>query len=231
MRRFVKIGNPRGERAVISPDGQRARRTEPVRYYDCATVCVEPAFDPRVGPCYFEVAILEHGASWSGSVKLRFTETDPQQISKVAGPDEPTNDTRHPGVDFVVGTRIGLLLEAGRSVYFVNGKRLAVVEFLPDVPMDVPLHGIVDVYAKCIEVMLVQPLAWSEKVHAQFPAEFRSIAKTLLLCHRRQEPPNLVSTLPKFVLLDIISLLGDHYGAFRLPEDVLRRQQPREKKK
>lgn len=213
----MKLDPVVSKNSVISEDGQTASRDSPSTSYHNSAVTLNRPIPVINGRAYFEVLINEPWmGTWSGSLKIKFFD----QIGGISedllenGSDPTCGDAK-----ILPGMLIGVLFDKkqNKMQYFRNGEPF-------DRPFDprLPLHSdhlwpVVYLYARTVSVSLVQPPEWSTETHRDFPQEFKMIVKTLLLCHRRQDG-NLVSNLPKFVLLDeIFPFLGDLYAVGRVP--------------
>jgi len=201
----------------LSADGRTASRDQAKAHYHNATAIIHPALPPSAIP-YFEVVVSGVVSGWAGGLKMRFT-TDPHDGGFDGSKDEPLQKAHK----LQVGDRVGLLCDQqGRCHYILNGHRLCSIDFIAPVPRDVPLYGLVDVYANTSEIALVggTPLEWNERTHCNFPQAFRRQAFALLGCHL--SPRALyINTLPKWVLLDIIAILATQFDHFTVPDGVL----------
>jgi hypothetical protein len=226
MSRFVKLDGRLGKYAQVSEDGQEATRREPELNYNLAAVRVEPPVP--TDRAYFEVLITGFTAKWSGSLKLRFCADEEAAMKRLKEDDiDCGQDPTTGAVPVTVGMRIGLYRdpESGDCLYFRDGEQFG--QWIDGKASTTArwLIPIVNLYARTTAVRFVHThIEWSPETHREFPVAFRRVVKTLLLCHRRQGVDgNLLATLPKFVLLDIIVMLGDTTNAVRMPPIPARR--------
>lgn len=189
-------------RARVSDDGLRVARETSESHYNCGTAVVERQFPPHC--CHYEVLVTKVSkGAWSGAVSLRFYDKI-DHIQRICAEDEPIHQLKS-GVH--VGDRVAAMLDdQGRTVSFLNGRNIGIARGLPVMPTNVPLWGVVDVYGSTEEVELAVSPTWSTETHHKFPQQFRRMIFELLLIHRREG--NLLSTLPKWVLLDIFWILA-----------------------
>lgn len=214
-RKIVKLETSEGQRAVISDDGKNAFRNNCEQCYNLATVVLSKPFAPTER-LQVNLFVRKICSKWAGNVCVRFVK-DPKLVK-----DLPLTASSDPTSDVGVGDLVTYHQDRTTGVcsYFVNGKCVGDVKWgsgMPDDPSQGPVFAVIDMYGCCGAIELCEPLVWSTETHLQFPPEFRAAVKTLLLCHRRQDG-NLISTLPKFVLLDLFGILGDLHETYPLPK-------------
>ena len=174
--------------------------------FDRAVVLIEKPFLPD--SAYFEILITKVVPMWTGGVMLRFV-TDLKFASEhnSAGDEPIDNITLKPG------DVVGLLRDKeGKSCYYYNGQPIGEIKWLEKLPTNAPLFAVIDIYGQTEEICLSTLPEWSIQSHHQFPSTFKRVVKELLLIHRREG--NLLATLPKFVLFDLIAILAQIEGPF-----------------
>ena len=217
MRRMKKVEKQqeRSTNVEISEDGQFATRKSPTMKFDRAWVEIDKPFQvsKEDGSVSFEVMITRFQKGWSGNLKMRLVE----DCEKVCDEElEVNNEPVIGGVDLEEGTRVRFVRKSnGESVYLFNGEEVGKVEWQKPSGKQTAaptkaLFGMVHVYAKTSGIRLIEPMNWSTETHQMFPKEFKKIVISMLMCHRRQDG-NLVSSLSKFVLMDVFSILGGLY--------------------